>query len=132
VALVDSFASIPFDDRKGTIDDHIASYDRTWNTFAAIISRADLKEDDGFGEGLRCFAKSDAAKTEFLLRSFPPLYSNTIENIKAKLPSYDDAVRKLREYIPMRQKGKKRKAELAENPVVLKTDRKPVKVNGKQ
>jgi len=121
-----------YDDRKGSIDEYIASYERTWNTFAGIISRVNLTDDDGFGEGLKNFAKSDLAKTEFLLRSFPPFYSNTIENIKSKEPTYDDAVRKLREYIPMRQKGKKGKGESAENPVVLKADRKPVKDNGKR
>ena len=45
---------------------------------------------------------------------------------------YDDAVRKLWEYIPMRQKGKKGKGDSAENPLVLKTERKPLKDNGKR
>jgi len=130
-ALVDSFASIQFDDRKSSITEHIANYERIWNTFAGIISRVDLASDDGFGIGLKYFASSDMAKTEFLLRSFPAFYANTIENIKSKEPSYDDAVRKLREYVPARQKGGRRKetAGTLEDPLVLKTE---VKDNGKR
>lgn len=80
-ALVDSFSSILYDDRKASVEEHISQYERVWNTFAGIISRVDLTNDDGFGKGLKEFAGSDKAKTEFLLRSFPPFYANTIENI---------------------------------------------------
>jgi len=101
-ALVDSFVSMSYDNRKGSIDEYIASYKQIWNTFAGIISRVNLTDDDGFGEGLKNFAKSDSAKTEILLRSFLPFYPNTIENIKSKEPTDDDTIRKLCEYIPMR------------------------------
>jgi len=46
------------------------------------------------------------AKTEFLLRSLLAFYSNTVKNTKAKDHPFDDAVRKLKEYIPLRQKGR--------------------------
>jgi len=129
-ALLDSFVSIQFDDRKSSVTEHIAHYERIWNTFAGIISRVELDKDDGFGKGLKNFAGSDKAKTEFLLRSFPAFYANTIENIKSKEPTYDDAVRKLKEYVPARQKGSKRKeAGTQEDPVVLKAE---VKDNGKR
>ena len=59
-ALVDSFASMSCDDRKTTIEEHMTQYEWTWNTFTAIISRADLKNDDEFGKGLQEFAKSDS------------------------------------------------------------------------
>jgi len=88
-----------------------------------MIARVELDKDDRFGKGLKNFSESDKAKTEFLLRSFPAFYPNTIENIKSKEPTYDDAVRKLREYIPARQKGGRRKeASMQEDPVVLKTE----------
>ena len=132
-ALVDSFSSILYDDRKASVDEHILQYERTWNTFAGISSRVDLTNDDGFGKGPKEFAGSDKAKTEFLLRSFPPFYANTIDNIKFKDPAYDDAVRRLKEYVPARQRNKNRKGDSVENPVVLKTDRKgPTKDNGKR
>ena len=131
-ALLDSFTSISYADRKSTVDDHIVEYERIWNSFTGIISRVNLTTDDGFGEGLKAFAKSDRAKTEFLLRSFPPFYANTIENIKSKDPAYDDAVRRLREYVPARQRNKTRKGETADNPVVLKTDKGSKKDNGKR
>jgi hypothetical protein len=81
-ALLDSpTTSLTFDDRNIAFNEHVINYERTWNTFVGIISRADLKNDDGFGKGLKEFSKSDKAKAEFLLKSFPPYYSNTIENI---------------------------------------------------
>ena len=46
-ALFHSISSVHFDDRKATIDEHIADYERSWNTFAGIISRASLTDDDG-------------------------------------------------------------------------------------
>jgi len=85
-ALLDSITNIPFDDRKTTIEEHITHYEATWNRFVGVISRADLTaaEDDGFGAGLQKFAKSDRAKSEFLLKSLPAYYSNTVENIRQK------------------------------------------------
>jgi len=106
-ALLDSFVSVQFDDRKTLVAEYIAHYARIWNTFAGIISRVELDKDDGFGKGLKNFAGSDKAKTEFLLRSFPAFYANTIENIKSKEPTYDNAVRKLKKYMPAQQKGGK-------------------------
>jgi hypothetical protein len=55
----------------------------TWNTFVGVISRANIN-DDGFGKGLGEFSKSEKVKVEFLLKSFPLYYSNTIENIRSK------------------------------------------------
>jgi len=66
-ALLDSFVSVQFDDRKTSVAEYIAYYERIWNTFAKIISRVELDKDDGFGKGLKNFAGSDKAKTEFLL-----------------------------------------------------------------
>jgi len=79
-ALLDSLTNIPFDDRKTTIDGHITHYEATWNRFVGVISRADLTaaQDDGFGDGLQRFAKNDRAKAEFLLKSLPAYYSNTV------------------------------------------------------
>jgi hypothetical protein len=84
--LLNSLTSISYDDRKNSIEEHIAYYERTWNSFVGVISRADLvaRNDDGFGEGLQKFAKSDKAKAEFLLKPLPAFYANTVENIRAK------------------------------------------------
>jgi hypothetical protein len=128
-ALLNSLTSIFFDDRKSSIEEHIIHYEHTWNSFVGVISRADLlaRDDDGFCEGLQKFVKSDKAKAEFLLKSLLAFYANTVENIRAKDCGYDDAARKLKEYIPMRQKSKKgTKTDegTLENPVILKTDKK--------
>jgi hypothetical protein len=77
-----------------------------WNTFVGIISRAGLTNDDGFGKGLKEFSKSDKAKEEFLLKSFPPYYSKTIENIRSKDNyGYDDAARKLKNMYQLDKKA---------------------------
>jgi len=82
-ALLNSLTNIAFDDRKATIEEHITHYEAIWNRFVGVISRANLitAEDNGFGAGLQKFAKSDRAKAEFLLKSLPAYYSNTVENI---------------------------------------------------
>jgi len=131
-SLLDSITSIPYDDRKNTIEEHISHFEATWNRFVGVISRADLTaaQDDGFGEGLQKFAKSDRAKSEFLLKSLPAYYSNTVENIRAKDHGYDDVARKLREYVPARQKGSRRKENGSQDdPVVLKAKKED---NGKR
>jgi len=132
-ALLDSLTNIVFDDQKVTIEEYITHYEATWNRFVGVISRADLitAEDDGFGAGLQKFAKSDRTKAEFLLKSLPAYYSNAVENIWAKDHSYDDVARKLREYVPARQKGSRRKEtdKSKDDPLVLKVEKKD---NGKR
>ena len=125
-ALLESLTSIPFDDRTTSINEHISNYERTWNSFVGVISRADLSKDNGFGKGLLEFSKSDTVKAEFLLKSLPHFYSNTVENIRAKDYGYDDVARKLREFVPARQQRSRREKPegTAENPVVLKTKEK--------
>jgi hypothetical protein len=75
--------------------------------FFNIVSRADLTTDDRFGKGLREFVSSFKAKAEFLVKSLPTFYANTIENVTAKDYEYDDVVRTLKKFISMRQKSKK-------------------------
>lgn len=125
-SLLNSISKIQFDDQTQTIEEYIAAFERTWNAFVGVIGRADLTatRDDGFGEGLQKFAKSDRAKSEFLLISLLSYYSNTVENIQAKDHGYDDAARMLKEYIPQKLEGRRPKADKGskENPVVLKTE----------
>ena len=102
--LLDSLL-LKFDDENDTIEIHITKYERVWHTFARVILRADLQKDTGFGKGLKEFANCNQAKAEFLLRSLPTFYSDTVENIRTKEYRYDDVVRKLKEYIPKRQNG---------------------------
>ena len=124
-ALMKSVTRMHFDDRKTTIQDHIAEYGRAWNSFVAITARLDLTNDKGFGTGLQHIAKGELAKVEFLLDSLPPFYSNTVENIKSKDISYDDVIRKLIQYIPQRQKGRRTDGGGSkDDPVVLKADKK--------
>jgi len=117
-----SVTRLAFDDKKLSIQDYIAAYGMAWNTFVAITTRLDLAKDDSFGEGLKYIAKSEKAKIKFLLNSLPAFYSNTVENIKSKDENYDDIIRKLLQYIPLRQKGREQ-GETKEDPVILKTDK---------
>jgi hypothetical protein len=119
-ALLDSLTLV-YDDRKSTIEEHITAYERIWNMFVGVMSRADLNSGDGFGRGLKEFSKSDKAKAESLLKSLPSFYANTVENIRAKDHEYDDVARKLKEYILQRQKWRKKEGT-QENPIVLKTE----------
>jgi hypothetical protein len=98
-ALLDSLTLV-YDDRKSTIEKHITAYERIWNMFVGVMSRANLNSGDGFGRGLKEFSKSDKAKAESLLKSHPSFYANTVENIRAKDHEYGDVARKLKEYIP--------------------------------
>jgi len=100
--LMKSVTRMHFDDRKTTIQDHIAEYGRAWNSFVMITARLDLTNDKGFGTGLQNIAKNELAKVEFLLDFLSSCYLNTVENIKSKDISYDDVIRKLIQYIPQR------------------------------
>ena len=128
-ALLASINNYPFDDRSTSIEDHVTGFEKRWNTFTAIINRADINSEDYFGQALRFLAKSPIAKAEFLLQTLPTFYSNTVENIRSK-DSYEyiDVVQKLKDYIPMCQKGRKSKGT-QEDPVVLRTE---VTDNGKR
>jgi hypothetical protein len=47
-ALLDSLISVSFDDRKSSIEEHVTNYERTWNCFVGVVSRAvmtDLGKD---------------------------------------------------------------------------------------
>jgi len=79
--------------------------------------RLDLTKDDGFSAALQSFTKSKKPK----LNSLPPFYLNIVENIKSKNGNYNDTIRKLVGYVPMRQKGRKHERTKNE-PVVLKTE----------
>jgi hypothetical protein len=108
--LLASLTKFSFDDRSSTINEHILEYERRWNTMRSIITSCPIKnENNGITRALREIAKCDEAKAEFLLQSLSSYYSNTVENIKAKEKyAYGDVVIKLREYIPARQKGRKK------------------------
>jgi hypothetical protein len=82
-------------------------YERRWNSISSIISRASIKDDDNFGKGLVLVSKSEQAKAEFLLQSIPSFYGSTVENIRAKDYEFEGVSRKLREYIPARQKRRR-------------------------
>jgi hypothetical protein len=98
-----------FDDRSSIINEHILEYERRWTAMRSIITSCPIKnENNGITRALREIAKCDEAKGEFLLQSLSSYYCNTVENIKAKEKyAYGDVV-KLREYIPARQKGRKK------------------------
>lgn len=83
-ALLNSLFLTRHDDRKHSIGGYITRYERRWNTFRGVISRADLTSDGGFGEGLKVISKSGQAKPEFLLKSLQTFYSSMVGNIQAK------------------------------------------------
>jgi hypothetical protein len=55
------------------------------------------------------FSKRNKAKAEFLSKSFPSVYANTVANIPEKDHKYDMIARKIKEYISRKQTGRKSK-----------------------
>jgi hypothetical protein len=110
-ALLNSLASISYNDQENSIEEYITYYQHSWNNVVGIIIRADLVagNHDRFGEGLQKFARNDKAKAKFQLKLLLPFYANMDENIRAKDYSNDNAVRKLKEYFLMGQKSKEPK-----------------------
>ena len=125
-AVLSNITRLIFDDRKTTIDEHIAEYEKRWNFMRSTLNGdfdADIKE---FGEALKKLATCDRAKAELLLISLPLFHSNLVENLCSKTEdTYGDISRQVRLYVPARQRGgKTRTPEEAtrDNPVVLKTE----------
>ena len=83
-ALLASINNYPFDDSTASIEEHVTGFEKRWNTFTAIINRADIKAEDYFGQALQLLAKSPIVKAEFLLQTLPAFYSNMVENIRSK------------------------------------------------
>jgi hypothetical protein len=73
-------------------------------------------------------SKSEQAKAEFLLQSILSFYGNTVENIRAKDYEFEDVLRKLREYILARQKGRR----IQQKPVGTGNDSVVLAVNTKK
>jgi len=63
-----SVTRLNFDDRKTTIQEHIADYGRAWNTFTAITARLDLTKDDGFGSATLTNGKKRKSQSRISLR----------------------------------------------------------------
>lgn len=93
--LLASISNHHFKDRKTPIEEHIISYEKSWNAFSLVIRKADLASNNRFGEALVPLLKSNKAKTEFFLRSLSLYYINTGKNIQSKDHSYDNTIRKL-------------------------------------
>ena len=134
-AIIANVIRLVFDDRKGTIEDHVGEFEKRWGFMRATLSAGFTDKTKEFGEALQKLAWSDQAKAEFLLISLPPFYSNLVENLRAKEGyTYGDVSRQIKLYVPGRQRQGNRKSEGSqENPVVLKTDKKgAAKDNGKR
>jgi hypothetical protein len=69
-ALLSNIIGHHFNNRYGTIGEHMAEYEKRWNSFSAIMTSITLKPAaDGFSKALKILAKSDQAKAKFLLQS---------------------------------------------------------------
>ena len=124
-ALYEGLRKIQFDDRKEWIEEHTNKFELNWNRFVGIMSRVGETSTDvtGLGKGLKMFSQCDTTKADFVLFSLPtPFYANTVQNIRAKDYTYKQ---KLTEFVPLRSKTGRRKAEdggSPANPIVLKTE----------
>lgn len=87
-----------------------------------------------FGKALREIIKDDEAKAEFLLLTLPPFYNTLVENLQTNATyTYGNIVRQLILYVSGWQKKRRTRNDgTQENPVVLKTNRKSQKDNGKR
>lgn len=132
VAIIANVIRLVFDDRKETIEDHVGEFEKRWGFMRATLSAGFTDKTTEFGKALQKLAWSDQANAEFLLISLPPIYSNLVENLRAKEGyNYGDVSRQIKLYVPGRLRQGARKNEGSqENPVVLKAEKK--KDNGKR
>ena len=64
-----------------------------------------------FGEAIAALSKCDQAKTEFLLKTFPPFYSILVAGIRnTEGYTYGDVCRRIRLHVPGRQQEGRRGA----------------------
>ena len=92
-----------------------AEYEPWWNTFVVTISRAPLTDDDGLGDGLQCFTKSNEGVSTQVVACL--LFEYCRKPLRRMWRC------KLWEYVPARQKGTRRRDKgTVENAIVLKTD----------
>lgn len=124
-AIIANVIRLTFDDRKGTIEDHVGEFQKRCGFMIATLSPGFTDKTKESRETLAKLACGDQAKAEFLLISLPPFYSNLVENFPAQEGyTYGDVSRQIKVYVPgkQRQGGRSKSHRAEENPVVLKTD----------
>jgi len=133
VVLLASFVKLVYDDRSSTIEEHIAGFEKKWDFTGATLPTGEFTKKN-FGKALREIIEDDEAKAEFLLLTLSPFYNALVENLRTNATyTYGDIVRQLIRYVPRWQKRWRTRNEgTQQNPVVLNTDRKTRKDNGKR
>ena len=112
-----------YDDRTTTINDHITDYDKRWaymrSTVTAMVA---AKPENEFYKCTKGYSENDEAKTEFLLLTLPPFYSQLVENLRTKTDyTYGDVVRNLKRYVPARQHQGRRSTTIGRETQEYKT-----------
>lgn len=99
-ALLQAITSLKFDDRKGTIQEHIAAFESRWNALRQNVASETASATSQAG-AIKNFANNDAWKASMLLLSLPNIssYENIVNNItsSSEEPSYAKVVLRLRE-----------------------------------
>ena len=104
-AIIANIMRLVFDDRKGTIEEHVGEFEKRWRFMRATLSAGFTDKTKEFSEALQKLAWSDQAKAKFLLISLPSFYSNLVENLRAKERyTYGDVCRQITLYVPGRQR----------------------------
>jgi hypothetical protein len=108
-AVLANVIKYTYDDRATIIEEYITEYERRWNFMKVILSNSDFSDKaKEFGKHLKGLSETEAAKTKFLLLSFPPFYSATVKNLQTNAGySYSNIINQLKLYIPARERGNK-------------------------
>ena len=103
-----------FDDREGTISEHIAAFENKWNLLRLHTASA-TAGTDSMAAGIKNFANSDSCKATMLLATLPgtQTYQNIIEDITTGTadPSYATTVSRLKELLKRTKTYKEKSAE---------------------
>ena len=137
LAALTSVIRLSYDDQNTSVEEHIAEYERKWNIMLSTVAGGHFPtESKGFGEAIAALSKCDQAKTEFLLKTFPPFYSILVAGIRnTEGYTYGDVCRRIQLHVPGRQQEGRRGATdegVKENPVVLRAEGQRKGSNGKR
>src|ERR1700761_2062283 len=84
-AVLAGVLRLTYNDREATIEEHITTFDKKWAFMKSTVSSGEFDEHTKtFGVPLKGLSESDCAKTELLLLTLPPFYSQLVENIQTK------------------------------------------------
>ena len=85
VVIFSSITKLTFDNRKNSMDNHLAEFDQKWNFMKASVANGKSTDKDEIecDKILERLSNCNRAKAELLQLSLPPFYSNLVENLRS-------------------------------------------------